>query len=772
MSYNESQDSEFDPGMERILRQHFESESEDLRSPNDPWEWLESRMEEPQPPSFLSRITSGFGPLTQFRVSPAFAGAGVAVVAVAVAAAVWAVSGDGGPEQSGGIAALPPTEAPVSASAATTAPVISTEVPANAANPTVEATVESVASEETSPAEQADTRQAATAGATTTISETTGEAADSPAPTNAIVPTAIVASVSTPAPQATTAPPPTRESVAVTRIVEVETVEEVEAESGAMAAPAAPMATAAPAAMASVPAPPKSDALLAAPASHPSRPPRPIPTVAPGIGRTPTATTFRDYQRQQFVAAADDNVSTFSLDTDRTSFQLALNWARAGYEIDPDSVRAEEWLNAFNYEYNPPSSNDEFAVVGDLFPHPLDDEKHLARIAFQAPELVDNKPLNVTLVLDASGSMADGNRVGIARQAAESIRQSLRPNDRIAVVHFTQDVIRQNTVEHTHPADNDVRRSISWLQPHGSTNVQAGLNLGVRLAAEARQERPDAYNYVILMSDGVANVDATDPFSILETSYDPDSSNPIRLITIGVGINNYNDPLLEQLAQHGNGWYRYLDSTEQAQATFARENWLALSTPFADQTRAQVTWNTEAVERWRIIGYENRVTADENFTQDRKEFAEIYSSAATTVLYELELTEAVRSSSSHTRIGAVELRWVDPDTGDSRSQSTTLTGNPTADFAGREGTLANFGAIVALTADLYGILPKAENLAAGSEALPEVHSALSTMQEQMRALGGELGTLDSYRDFSFLLNYLANNLEEKLPPSARSGYSR
>ena len=316
------------------------------------------------------------------------------------------------------------------------------------------------------------------------------------------------------------------------------------------------------------------------------------------------------------------------------------------------------------------------------------------------------------------------------------------------------------------PNDNDVQRSISLLRPHGSTNVQAGLNLGVQLAAEVRDRRPNAYNYVILMSDGVANVDATDPFAILETAYDPDSSNPLRLITIGVGINNYNDPLLELLAQHGNGWYRYLDSAAQAQATFTRENWLALSIPFADQTRAQVTWNAAMVDQWRIIGYENRVTAAENFTQDRKEFAEIYSGAATTVLYELELTESAQSL-SNVRLGTVDLRWVDPETGNSRSQTTRLSGNPNTGFTGRDGALAEFGAIVALTADMYGVLTGTVD-----EVPADVHGGLSSLQMELRELGSDLGTLDSYNDFVFLLDHMTADLEEKLPPSGRSGYSR
>ena len=174
----------------------------------------------------------------------------------------------------------------------------------------------------------------------------------------------------------------------------------------------------------------------------------------------------------------------------------------------------------------------------------------------------------------------------------KAIRDSLGSRDRIAVVHFTNSVIHELTVDHSRPDDRQVSRSISNLAPHGSTNVQAGLDLGVKLADQARRERPGAYNYIILMSDGVANVDATNPFAILESAYDPDRGNPLRIITVGVGIQNYNDYLLEQLAQHGDGWYRYLSDAEQARATFNRENWLALSAPFADQARAQVTWDT------------------------------------------------------------------------------------------------------------------------------------------------------------------------------------
>ena len=481
----------------------------------------------------------------------------------------------------------------------------------------------------------------------------------------------------------------------------------------------------------------------------------------------PPDTTFQDYGRQPSVATAEDAVSTFSLDTDRTSYHLALTWAQQGYDVEPDSVRAEEWINAFDYQYAQPADAWGFAITSDLVAHPLDERKHLVRIGFQAAEVADDRPLNVTLVLDASGSMGDGNRVDIARAAAEAIRQSLRPQDRVAVVHFTTDVIHQLTVEHTGPDDYSVERSISQLAPHGSTNVQAGLNLGVQLANRARLDRPDATNYVILMSDGVANVDATNPFAILESAYDRDAGNPLRLITVGVGINNYNDVLLEQLAQHGNGWYRYLNDPNQARATFSRANWLALSTPFADQTRAQVTWDPDVVKSWRIIGYENRVTSDASFAEDRKEFAELPSGAATTVFYEVELHEGLRGGDD-LKLGRVELRWVVPDTGQSRSQQVEVTGRIDLSFGSHEADpLLRLGGIVALAADRYSSLPRgAEDGPAG------VSTDLAILQEELGALAGPLGGLDAYRDFRFLLERMAERAYSQAPPEAPSGYSR
>ena len=475
----------------------------------------------------------------------------------------------------------------------------------------------------------------------------------------------------------------------------------------------------------------------------------------------PGATNFEDYPTIGWRETVDDDTSTFSLDVDRTSYFLALNWVEAGYAIEPASVRAEEWINAFNYSYDLPEVDDSFAVTTDIVEHPLHDDLHLVRIATQAPEFVDNTPLNVTLVLDASGSMQEGNRVEIARAAAESIRNGLGSDDRIAVVLFSDGIV--DSESHQRPDDRDIGRIIDRLGPTGSTNVQAGLNLGVRFADEIRRERPDAYNYVILMSDGVANVDATDPFAILRSAEDRDDSNPLRLITVGVGIANYNDVLLEQLAQHGNGWYRYLQDVGQARSTFSRENWLALSIPFADQARAQVRWDHESVAAWRLVGYENRVTADRNFEQDRKEFAEIPMGSATTMFFEVELTDAAIRDGL-VDLGEIELRWLTPMSGDSNRQQVQMVSDVSV-FG--DDAMLDLGSVVALAADRYswfgqdGLSEETMNLAA--DHLDEIAYWFEELPTDI--LNTQAG--DDFAKLLFAMGAIAEEYESEDP-----GYSR
>ena len=438
---------------------------------------------------------------------------------------------------------------------------------------------------------------------------------------------------------------------------------------------------------------------------------------------SPSETNFRDYEESVWAITSEDDTATFSLDADRASWSVAVNYVNSGYLIEPASVRAEEWINAHDYEYDLPDAPDEFGVTLDLIPHPLQSEDlHLLRIGLQAPLIERTHPVNVIFVADASGSMAEGNRLAIARASLQALWASLVPDlDRVGMIQFSVDPIPSSFVPHTRPDNEFLQASIDRLLPYYGTNVQAGINLGVQLANDARQAWPESDNYVVLISDGVANVDATDPFAILRSAGEEDESNPLRLITIGVGIGHYNDVLLEQLAQYGNGWYYYVDSPEQAWETFTPENWLRLSTPFSDQTRAQVRWNSETVAAWRVIGYENRRTGDESFSEARKEFAELPSGTAVTIFVELELTpEAKSQASNQLELGDVEVRWQTPRSEQSNRQEHRLAvrESDTPDW------LMQLGAIVALAADRYGSLDSV----AGPAAL-EVRAELQVLRD-------------------------------------------
>ena len=706
MAHNEPQDQ----ATERLIRDYFASERSDIQAPDDLWRRLESRLGEQRGPFRPSAVLDSIFPTTSRWRNPALATAGVAAIAVAVTMTVlYTGGGEDSMTYRNRLLSLNSGSSSEYASPQPASIPEATSVPlADIAEPAAAMAPE------------------ATLGPQAMMEEPMESPTEAPA---AMATEAPMVDASAAAGEAAVAAGASAEAAAAAVAAGLNATEAARAASDA-----------------------GSRASAVPPAS------------------TPSATEFQDYGRLSFVSAFDDPVSTFSLDTDRTSYHLALNWARNGYEVDPDSVRAEEWINAFDYGYQPPSSQHEFAIYSDVARHPLDDRLHLARVAFQAPEIRDDTPLNVTLVLDASGSMSSGNRVDIARAAADTIRESLGSGDRIAVVHFTNSVIHELTVDHSRPDDRDVTRSISNLAPHGSTNVQAGLDLGVKLADQARRERPNAYNYIILMSDGVANVDATDPFAILESAYDPDRGNPLRIISVGVGIENYNDYLLEQLAQHGNGWYRYLSDVDQARATFSRENWLALSAPFADQARAQVTWDPDIVQSWRIVGYENRVTPDATFTQDRKEFAELPSGAATTVFYELELHPEWDRSSRRQRLAGLEVKWVDPATGNSRTQVSAVGGHLNVGFQRHSDHRLQLGAIVGLAADRYSGLNDERR---GYESyLTQASYDLDRLLDLLEPLQNDLGKLVAYNDFRFLLEHIAGTVRARAPePTTPSGYS-
>jgi Ca-activated chloride channel family protein len=245
------------------------------------------------------------------------------------------------------------------------------------------------------------------------------------------------------------------------------------------------------------------------------------------------------------------------------------------------------------------------------------------------------------------------NRLELVKNALILLVSRLRADDSVAIVEFGPDA--RVVLTPTSAAEPEaIVASISRLAAAGSTNAQAGLELGYNIAA--RGHRPGALDRVVLASDGVANVGLTDADSILQR-IDREVDAGVELVSIGVGMGNFNDVLLEQLADRGNGFYAYINDRREAERVFGSELTGTLLTVARD-ARIQVEFRSDAVVRYRLLGYENRRMADEDFRNPAADAGEVGAGHSVTALYEIE--------PAWTRggfLGTVRLRWLDAVTG-------------------------------------------------------------------------------------------------------------
>ncbi len=372
----------------------------------------------------------------------------------------------------------------------------------------------------------------------------------------------------------------------------------------------------------------------------------------------PRDTRFEDYGVNPFVDPADDPLSTFAVDVDTGAYTLMRAWVNEGFLPDPDAVRVEEYVNYFDAGYAPPSDGT-FAVYADGAPTPFwGSRTDVLRIGVKAREVPERRrqDLNLTFVVDVSGSMKDQGKLRTVQDALEVLVGELDGLDRVAVVSYNTDArLELRPV----PGDEHDRilDVIDGLRAGGSTNVAGGLELGYDLADEMFAR--DAINRVVLLSDGVANVGDTSPEAILERIGEA-ARRGIDLVTIGVGISTYNDVLMEQLADRGDGWYAYVDTFDEAVRLFRTQLTSSLETVARD-VKVQVEFDPDKVLEYRLIGCENRDVADRDFRDDTVDAGEINAGHSVTALYEVELTrEAYRSDDA---FAVVRLRWEDAERG-------------------------------------------------------------------------------------------------------------
>jgi Ca-activated chloride channel family protein len=279
--------------------------------------------------------------------------------------------------------------------------------------------------------------------------------------------------------------------------------------------------------------------------------------------------------------------------------------------------------------------------------------------------------VNLTLVVDRSGSMDIRSRLGLVKSSIALLARSLRPDDTVSVVGFDDQAAL--VLPPTRVEDREaVVDSVDALTPGGSTNLADGLALGYEQARSAY--RSGGINVVILCSDGVANVGITGPDGI-NAMIAEQGRRGIHLVTVGYGMGNYNDDLMEQLADQGDGFYRYVDTFAEAKHLYVDEL-TALLTPVADDARTQVTFDPGLVAAYRLIGYDNRAMDEESFEDLGRDAGELGAGHRATALYEVRLASEVAPG---TRIGTAEVRWVSATSGTpGRAGAPIVAADPTA----------------------------------------------------------------------------------------------
>jgi Ca-activated chloride channel family protein len=371
--------------------------------------------------------------------------------------------------------------------------------------------------------------------------------------------------------------------------------------------------------------------------------------VSPAAPRKPAAFN-------PFVDASSERFSTFSIDVDTASYTLTRQAILSGRLPEPEVVRTEEIVNAFDYGDAAPDRAT-FRVYVEGAPSPFGADLTMLRIGVKGRRLgrEEQRPAMLTFLIDTSGSMAQPDRIGLARTALKLLLENLAPVDRIQIVAYDD---RARVVLDPTPATEAAAalKAFDTLQCTGSTNLEDGMRKAYELAARAFI--PGAENRVILVSDGVANLGAGDAQEIL-AQIDASRRQGITCSVFGVGKGTYNDQMLEQLANKGDGVYRFLDSEEEVRRAFVDDLAATLNT-IATDVKIQVEWNPAAVRRYRQLGYENRALTKEQFRDDTVDAGEIGSGQSVSALYELEPESTVPAR--RVSLGTVRVRYRRIDT--------------------------------------------------------------------------------------------------------------
>ena len=337
-------------------------------------------------------------------------------------------------------------------------------------------------------------------------------------------------------------------------------------------------------------------------------------------------------EENRFFEAAVSPVSTFSIDVDAASYSNVRRFLTQGTLPPADAVRLEEMVNYFPYRYPDRAGEHPFGLVADVGPCPWADDHRLVRVALQARR-VDTRelpPSNLVFLIDVSGSMQSPDKLPLVQRAFRALVQELRPADRVTIVVYAG---AAGLVLPSTPGTRkeEILDAIDRLEAGGSTAGGAGLRLAYDVAKE--HFLPEGNNRVILATDGDFNVGVSSDAEMIRL-VERRRQEGTFLTVLGFGTGNLKDTKMEQMADHGNGHYAYIDSYSEARKVFVREFGGTLFT-VAKDVKIQVEFNPARVQAYRLLGYENRLLVREDFADDRKDAGELGAGQSVTALYEV-----------------------------------------------------------------------------------------------------------------------------------------
>jgi len=383
----------------------------------------------------------------------------------------------------------------------------------------------------------------------------------------------------------------------------------------------------------------------------------------------------------KFVSPEKSPLSTFSIDVDTGSYANMRRSLVAGSLPPKESIRIEELVNYFPYEYPDPPKNQPFSVTTELSNCPWNPEHHLLKVGLQGRRIpADQIPArNLVFLVDTSGSMQSPERLPLLKESLTRLAATLTGKDHVAIVAYAGEA---GVVLPPTPGSEreKIFAAIEALGAGGSTNGAAGIEQAYALAAENLD--PKAENRVLLATDGDFNVGVSSTNGLVSLIEEKRQSG-IFLTTLGFGANN--DHVMEQLADKGNGNYAVIDSLDEAEKVLVREANANLIT-VAKDVKIQVEFNPQTVDEYRLIGYDNRVLAAEDFNDDAKDAGEVGAGHRVTALYEVELKQAgarpavdplryapQKKKASTDEVACVKLRYQEPKGSKSRLLSSIVT---------------------------------------------------------------------------------------------------